>query len=848
MTGKLNKVYRYIRDLWKSSGEIGLQLPVAERYALFRTLLTANNNALQAMAELEKLYYSGSSYRMSDVRSKVMTMLVNIYKMIDSLVEMSGGRYTELDGIYEKIKNAIDASLSRQSERVDGPWGLALKDIRFQDSGLVGGKMSVLGEISRLRNIRVPPGFAVTASATRYFLTDEFLSEVNRKLQTLETADIGGLHATCEYLQQCVLDLEVPDDLKDQILEQYNQVERETEKGVKVAVRSSAFGEDSAGTSFAGLYRTLLQVTEKYLEESYKKIIASKYSARAIAYRRKRGFRQEDVEMCVGVLAMVDGVAGGVAYSRYPISEGVECININATKGIARGVVDGTVETELYRLGRVHPYREIVSTLGGWKEENSLLDAYQLKELAEAVLSLEEYFKEPQDVEWAFDPSNRLYILQSRPFQSRAGSPPATAAEDIQVVPVFDGGICAGRGRAAGCVYRGLSPGDITVFPENGVLVVDYPLPDWAPLLGRSIALLAEHGSEAGHLATVAREFGIPAVFGLAGVLKRLENGAIVTVDGDHGRVYEGVVQEILKNDRPKRDIMAGSPVQHIVSEALQYITPLNLNDPGSYQFKPSWCETLHDITRFCHEKSVSEMFQAGESAEFDVNKAKRLVAHTPLEWWVINLADGFREGVGTERRNIHIDDIESLPMLAIWSGITAFPWAGPPPISARGFGSIILQSAMRPDLDPAVASKLTAKNYFLISRNFCNLSVRLGYHYAMIESYVSDLKTESYITFRFKGGAADMQRKSLRARLLYEVLERYNFSVQLQSDVLLARIKKESRPYLEERLKVLGYLTLHTRQLDMVMDKRDAVAHYKRLFCKEIDSMLSRFSPDISA
>ena len=137
----------------------------------------------------------------------------------------------------------------------------------------------------------------------------------------------------------------------------------------------------------------------------------------------------------------------------------------------------------------------------------------------------------------------------------------------------------------------------------------------------------------------------------------------------------------------------------------------------------------------------------------------------------------GFVEGAGSSKQTIRIEDITSIPMLAIWSGITAVPWGGPPPISAKGFGSIILQSAMRPDLEPAVASRLTAKNYFLISRNFCNLSVRLGYHYAMIEAYLGDLLNENYVTFRFKGGAADMRRKSLRARLLSEILEKYSYN-----------------------------------------------------------------------
>jgi len=109
-----------------------------------------------------------------------------------------------------------------------------------------------------------------------------------------------------------------------------------------------------------------------------------------------------------------------------------------------------------------------------------------------------------------------------------------------------------------------------------------------------------------------------------------------------------------------------------------------------------------------------------------------------------------------------------------------------------------------------------------------------------MIEAYLSDLLTESYVTFRFKGGAADMRRKAVRAGLLAEILKHYGFRVELRSDALLARVKKESMDYLRERLKILGYLTLHARQLDMVMTQPQVVEQYRRKFISDIDAMLA--------
>ncbi|MCK7577513.1 MAG: hypothetical protein MZV65_18045 [Chromatiales bacterium] len=98
--------------------------------------------------------------------------------------------------------------------------------------------------------------------------------------------------------------------------------------------------------------------------------------------------------------------------------------------------------------------------------------------------------------------------------------------------------------------------------------------------------------------------------------------------------------------------------------------------------------------------------------------------------------------------------------MLAIWKGMTAVPWEGPPPVSLRGLGSIIVQSTMNPQLDPAVRSPMAGRNYFLLSRSYCNLSVRLGYHFALAEASFSELLTESYVNFQFQGGAADERRR----------------------------------------------------------------------------------------
>jgi pyruvate,water dikinase len=824
-----------------------------KRYGNFRGLLTANNNALQAMAELEKAYYGGESYRMAFIRLKVTTILVNVFKMIRNLLDMSEGKYKDLETIFERIGNDLDAIIEKKPNFVQGALILPLKEVDRKIKNQAGEKMANLGEVAAIPGLVVPQGFVVTASATRHFLTAEHIAEINRRLQVLDPDDLEGLLKTCQEFQKVVKDSPLPLDLEELLYVHYSRLEKATHPGCRVALRSSALGEDTAGVSFAGLYRTVLDVDRDGLVAAYKDIIASKYCARAIAYRRKRGYRHDDIEMCVGCLAMVDALVSGVTYSKDPGEEESEVIRINALSGIAKGVVDGTRATDLFLVSREKPHAVVYSEMrqgrGNPADQHaaaSSLTYGQIRKLAEAALLLESHFGTPQDIEWSFDHQGKLYILQSRPMlTSHALETDDTEIPAVQgetgEKPFLFGGICASAGIACGEVFRVGSTAEMLEFPKGAVLVLDHPLPEWAPLLSRAAAVIAESGSEAGHLATVSREFGIPALFSLDNAMGLLVNGETITVNTTARAVYRGCREDLLRKKAVKKDIMAGSPVQRILTESLEHITPLNLSDPASPQFKSSWCETLHDITRFCHEKSVSEMFNFGQSHHFHHGTAKRLVGKVPLEWWVIDLADGFRPGTDDLSKTIRIDDIISVPMLAIWQGISAFPWEGPPPVSVRGFGSIIFQSTMRPELDPAVASALITRNYFLISENFCNLSVRLGYHYAMIEAYISDLLTESYVTFRFKGGAADMGRKAVRAKLLGDVLQHFDFRVELRSDALLARVKKRPTEYLEKRLQILGYLILHARQLDMVMNRPNAVEQYKEKFLTDIEEMLAR-------
>jgi pyruvate,water dikinase len=282
---------------------------------------------------------------------------------------------------------------------------------------------------------------------------------------------------------------------------------------------------------------------------------------------------------------------------------------------------------------------------------------------------------------------------------------------------------------------------------------------------------------------------------------------------------------------------MLGTPVYETLAEVMSYITPLNLTNPDSPEFHPQNCRTLHDITRFSHEVAVKEMFQFDKGKAIATQSIKQLVVKVPMQWWVLNLEDGFKEEL--PGKQVHLDNIASLPMLALWEGITAVPWKGPPPVDAKGFMSIVLGSAGSSDIAaPGGDTVFGNRNYFMISKNFCNLTSRLGFHFSTVEALVGEQAYENYIRFAFKGGAADFSRKGRRARFIGELLERYDFKVDVKEDSLFARLEGESQEYMLSRLRVLGYITIHTRQLDMIMADEGKRQHYFEEMSRDLENV----------
>jgi pyruvate,water dikinase len=832
-----------------------------KKYQAFRELLKNNNAVLMTMGDMQEKATGAFVFDRAYVTSSYQAVADGIKKIIENLNVLADGKYEKLIVPYEKNDEAIR---NRLAARVSIPKTDYVLPLAKLDKGAIasaGGKLAHLGELANAIGLPVPAGFVVTTHAYQTFVNHNQIQDLlNQRISQLNIRNYDELEATSKEMQQLVVKGQIPQDLEKAILDAYAAVSQEAgDEGLRVSVRSSAIHEDVMA-SFAGQYGTALDVPGEELLTQYKNVLSSQFTPRALFYYKDKGFNIEEMAMAVGVLAMVQAKASGIMYSRDPGSPKDDAILITAVWGLGAYAVGGVVNTDNYRIsgdGANKIIREqsggqevmLVGRPEGGTEEvpvprelqgKPCLSEEQVSALASYARKVEAHFGQPQDMEWSMNQEGRLYLLQSRPL--RLSSAGALADEERPTVAkghkiLLDKGTIACRGVAAGPVYVANSEEDLANFPQGGVLVVRHTHPEFAVVLQNAAAVVSDIGTVLGHLATVAREYNVPAIFNTANATKVLTNGMEVTVDAVYANVYEGAVQELLKAKKTD-DVSRASPALAQLQDILKAITPLNLTDPRSPDFSPGGCQTLHDITRFAHEVSLTAMFDVSKESHFADRSTKQLVSKVPMQWWIIDLEGGIKEGV--DGKKVRPEEIVSIPMCALWEGMTALPWKGPPPVDTKGFLSIMFGATMDPSMDPSVRKRFADKNYIIISKHFCNLNSRLGFHFSTTEAYVGDNPNENYVSFIFKGGAADVDRRVRRVQFVGKLLEHYDFRIEIKDDSVLARLEGHDEDYLKERLKVLGHIIIHTRQLDMVMFNDAMVNWYYKDLLKGIDSFVN--------
>ena len=827
------------------------------KYECFKRLLTSNDRALKIITDLEHVFYRDKPFTLAYVFTQSEILIGEVYSIVEDLNELSGGEYPQLFDVTEKIGTTILKDLEQKKKLDKTNLILPLEMLSRDNMAEVGGKAANLGEVYNRVSLPVPQGFAVTAYACQHFLDHNDLSKlIDSKLRGLDVNDTETLLKISPEIQSLILNAELPDDLKRELRNAAIELKHKSGSDIRLAVRSSATSEDSEA-SFAGQHSTVLNVTEKNLVHAYKEVVSSTFNSRALYYRRSRGYLDQDVIMSVACIIMVDAQVGGVMYTVDPNDSRHAVIMISAVWGLGVSAVDGSTDTDFYQVNKLNRQIEkseiatkgtICKTdaEGGTKDEavsddlkdKACLEPEQIKTLVDYGLKLESHYGVALDIEWAIDKQNRLYILQARPLKKSLKFIPAetpTTSLDVSEKELTDhpllikGGASASEGTASGLAYVLKSDHNLYDIPQGAILIAHQTSPRYVPAMGRIRAIVTDVGSVAGHMASVAREFQIPTLVGTHNATSLIEHSDEITVDATNRIVYKGRVEKLLKEKKAVNP-MKGSPTYKAAQAALKKIAPLNLLDPKQDNFNPDACRTIHDIIRFAHEMAMRKMFRISDDIKSKENIAIRLYSSLPLNIYVIDLGGGL--SIDPEAREAQKEDVISVPFKALLNGMTHkdIEWSGDIGINWGGFASIVAESVFR---DPLKEGRMGGPNYAVISGEYLNFNSRLGYHFATIDTYCGPVVNDNYITFYFKGGAADIGRRSRRATLIALILKKLLFRVEQKGDMIRGELKKYDRALIEKKLDMIGRLLGSVRLLDMVLSDDGQIDWYVEEFFK---------------
>ena len=200
----------------------------------------------------------------------------------------------------------------------------------------------------------------------------------------------------------------------------------------RVAVRSSAVGEDGLEHSFAGQLETYLNIAgTEAVVDAVRRCRESARSARVVEYLQARGL--ENAPVAVLVQELVEADVSAVAFSVNPITGEPDEIVINASLGLGEAIVAGLVTPDEIVVSKsrraiisyaVGPkQRMVVSAASGTIElavpallrNRPALSDGEALEIADLAADLEESSGHPVDVECAYH-AGVLHLLQSRPI------------------------------------------------------------------------------------------------------------------------------------------------------------------------------------------------------------------------------------------------------------------------------------------------------------------------------------------------------------------------------------------------------------------------------------------------
>lgn len=478
-------------------------------------------------------------------------------------------------------------------------------EIGIEDIPLVGGKNASLGEMRKNTKVKIPQGFAITASAYRYMLEKAgILNDLKDILHGLDIHDSKALNKAGEKARKLIINCELPPELQAAISDAYHKLSSLCKvQNLDVAVRSSATAEDLPSASFAGQQQSFLNIRGlKQLLDACKRCFASLFTSRAIVYRHENKFDHFKVYLSIGVQKMVrsDLASAGVIFTLDTETGFPDIVFITGSYGLGESIVQGAVNPDefyvfkptfeqgykplidkrlgdkatkmIYTKNAQHPIKK-VSTSKEDRKNFCLTDA-EVLQLSKWAMAVEDHYSSkygkwtPMDLEWAKDgQTQELYIVQARPetVQSQRNRNIIEEYKLLQKGKILVQGKSVGNKIAQGSAHVIKDVKDIAQFRAGEILVTEITDPDWVPIMRMASAIVTDRGGRTSHAAIVSRELGLPCIVGTNHATQVIKTGKNVTVscaEGEKGLVYDGLLKykiekiDVQKVPKPKTKVM----------------------------------------------------------------------------------------------------------------------------------------------------------------------------------------------------------------------------------------------------------------------------------------------------
>ena len=388
-----------------------------------------------------------------------------------------------------------------------------------------------------------PGGFCLSSEAYRAQLDHLGLTEIADKAVSSSFFDE---RQQISQIRIALFGEPMSSDIQEPLLQAYEHLVLES--GTSVAVRSSSIMEDTQDASFAGQFQSFLGIDKKddFLT-AIRACWGALWSSRALRYMESKEITPVDTAMAVLVQPLVDAICSGGGMSQAAGGG----MSVTATWGFGESIAQGEVVPDLYGLdadgvpietlpGRkthsIHCARHHGSPsptkVDSEHVSKRCLDDEQLQDLSFIMKKAEKLMERPVEIEWALDAAG-FKVLQARPLHLGPVNVPDEIWLQHPSLRGQPGGIGWGTGRACviscECELGRVAPGDVLVTKVAG--------PALSQVLPRVSGVVAELGGSTSHLASLARERGIPMVLGALDVTSVIPDGAQVGVDGVAGLV-----------------------------------------------------------------------------------------------------------------------------------------------------------------------------------------------------------------------------------------------------------------------------------------------------------------------